>query len=70
VVVAEPGGLLEDMRTTDVRFGFQPGGGIDYWSTPKFEIRLGADYGRAIRNFNDRDSFRLQSGIVLRFAGN
>jgi hypothetical protein len=48
---------------------FSPGG-IDYWLTPKFEIRLGADYGRAIRNFNDRDSFRLQSGIVLRFGGN
>jgi hypothetical protein len=23
---------------------FSPGGGIDYWLTPKFEIRLGADY--------------------------
>jgi len=67
--VAAPSGgsTVVPMRATDVRFGFQPGGGIDYWLTPGFGIRLGADYRRAIGNFRDRNFFRLQSGIVVRF---
>ena len=69
--VASPigGSTLVPMRATDVRFGFQPGGGIDYWLTSGFGIRLGADYRRAIGNFSDRNFFRLQSGIVVRFGG-
>jgi hypothetical protein len=55
------------MPTTNVRLGFQPGGGIDYWLTSKFGVRFGADYRRAIGNFEDRDFFRLQSGVVVRF---
>jgi len=31
--------------------------------------RLGADYRRALGNFSDRNFFRLQSGIVVRFGG-
>ena len=61
------GSTVVAIRATDVRFGFQPGGGIDYWLTPGFGIRLGADYRRAIGNFSDRNFFRLQSGIVVRF---
>ena len=68
MVVAEPGGLLEDMRTTDVRFGFQPGGGIDYWFQPHLGLRLGADYRRAFRENRDLNYFRLQAGIVFRFG--
>jgi hypothetical protein len=52
---------------TEVRFGFQPGGGFDYYLTPTFGIRVGADYRRAIANFNDTDFFRVHSGIVVRF---
>jgi len=67
--VATPSGgsSFVPIRVTNVRFGFQPGGGIDYWLSPRFGIRLGADYRRAVGNFNDRDFFRLQSGIVVRF---
>jgi opacity protein-like surface antigen len=57
-------------RLTRVRFGFQPGGGIDYRLTSGFAIRLGADYRRAINSGDQRydtDFFRLQSGIVVRF---
>jgi len=58
------------MRTTEVRFGFQPGGGIDYWVKPKLGLRFGADYRREVGNFSDRDFFRLQGGVVVRLGGN
>jgi hypothetical protein len=61
---------LQTFRLTDVRFGFQPGGGVDYYFTPKVGIRLGADYRRAISNNRyDQDFLRLHSGIVFRFGG-
>jgi hypothetical protein len=62
-------GGLTFLRKTDVRFGFQPGGGIDYYFSPKIGLRLGADYRRAIENFNDENFFRAQGGIILRFGG-
>lgn len=55
-------------RRTDVRFGFQPGGGVDYYLTPGFGVRIGADYRRALSGFTDTDFFRLQSGVVVRFG--
>jgi len=70
-VATQPGGPVNTvvpMPVTNVRFGFQPGGGIDFWMTPKIGIRLGVDYRRAMGNFNDRDFFRAQSGIVFRFG--
>ena len=62
------GTTLVPMRTTNVRFGFQPGGGTDYWLKPQLGLRVGGDYRRAIGNFNDGNSFRLQSGVVMRFG--
>ena len=55
-------------RKTDVRFGFQPGGGVDYYLTPRFGIRVGADYRRAISGSTDVDFFCLQSGVVVGFG--
>jgi len=55
-------------RRTDVRFGFQPGGGVDLRVTPGFVVRIGADYRRALSGFTDDvDFFRIQSGVVVRF---
>ncbi|HTG75496.1 MAG TPA: OmpA family protein, partial [Terriglobia bacterium] len=56
------------VRTTDVNFGLQPGGGIDYWLTRRLGVRVGADYRNV--NFSSRDYFRFQSGVVFRFGGN
>jgi hypothetical protein len=53
------------LRTTNVRFAAQPGGGVDYLFTPKVGIRFGADYRRA----TDQNFLRLQSGLVFRFGG-
>ena len=68
--IADPSGQLSlfPVRTTDVNFGLQSGGGIDYWLTRRFGVRVGADYRNL--NFSSRDNFRLQSGIVVRFGGN
>jgi hypothetical protein len=70
VHIANPigGPTLFPIRTTDVNFGLQPGGGIDYWLTRRFGFRVGADYRNV--NFTSRDYFRFQSGVVLRFGGN
>ena len=54
--------------TTFIKFAFQPGGGIDYWLTGSFGVRVGADY-RTVA-FSNRDFFRAQSGVVFRFGGN
>jgi len=63
------GGLsIFPVRTSDVNFALEPGGGIDYWLTQRFGVRIGADYRNL--NFSNRDYFRLQSGVVLRFGGN
>ena len=51
------------LRTTNVRFAFQPGGVVDYHFTPKLGIRFGADY-----RWSDGNFLRLQSGIVYRFG--
>ena len=55
-------------RRTDVGFGFQPGGGVDYYLTRGFGLRLGADYRLAPSRGLDIDFFRLQSGVVVRFG--
>ena len=55
-------------RRTDVGFGFQPGGGVDYYLTSGFGVRIGADYRRALSGFTDTDFLRLQSGVVVRFG--
>jgi hypothetical protein len=56
------------VSTTFIKFAFQPGGGIDYWLTGSFGVRVGADY-RSVA-FSNRDFFRAQSGVVFRFGGN
>jgi len=68
--IADPlgGSTIFPVRTTDVNFGLQPGGGIDYWLTRRLGVRVGADYRNV--NFSSRDYFRFQSGIVFRFGGN
>jgi hypothetical protein len=68
-LVGTPSGqALVAQPVTNVRFGFQPGGGIDLWMSEKVGLRLGVDYRRAVSNGADRDFFRLQSGIVFRFG--
>jgi len=62
------GSTLVPTRTTNVRFGFQPGGGTDYWLKPKLGFRVGADYRRAMGNFSVGNFFRLQSGVVVRLG--
>ena len=41
---------------------------MDYYLTPGFGMRIGADYRRALSGFTDTDFFRLQSGVVVRFG--
>jgi hypothetical protein len=54
-------------RNSDIGFGFQPGGGVDYFFSERFGIRVGADYRHAYSGFNGNDFLRLHSGLVLRF---
>ena len=70
ISIANPiaGSMLFPVRTTDVNFGLQPGGGVDYWLTGRFGLRAGADYRWV--NFSTRDYFRAQAGVVVRFGGN
>jgi hypothetical protein len=69
VTVPVIGGSTLALRpTTNVRFGFQPGGGTDYWFKSKLGIRVGGDYRLALGNFSDDNFFRLQSGVVVRFG--
>jgi hypothetical protein len=53
---------------TDGQFAFQPGAGIDYYTSPRFGLRFGADYRRTVTGFGE-DFYRLHGGIVLRFGG-
>jgi len=55
------------MPSTRTDFAFQPGGGIDIWFRRSVGVRVGADYRMRLGTaFVDRDSFRLQLGLVLR----
>ena len=54
-------------RNSDIGFGFQPGGGVDYYVSQRFAIRLGADYRHAYSGFNGNDFLRLHGGVTVRF---
>jgi len=54
-------------RNSDIGFGFQPGGGVDYFFSQRFGIRLGADYRHASSRFNGNDFLRLHGGMLVRF---
>ena len=61
------GGPPVFLPVTRSDFAIQPGGGVDLWLQPTLGIRLGGDYRRRFGlPFVDRDSFRLQLGIVFR----
>ena len=55
------------LPSTQTDVVIQPGGGIDFWLRPTWGIRLGADYRRRMTGLPlDRDSFRLQAGLVFK----
>jgi hypothetical protein len=67
--IANPSGsMLFPVPMTEVNFGLQPGGGVDFWLTRRFGLRFGADYRNL--NFSSRDYFRAQGGVVVRFGQN
>ena len=66
-ILTFPVGTGPIFHKTDVHFGFQPGGGIDYHLNPRLAIRIGADY-RRVTDVTFRNYFRLQSGLVFGFG--
>lgn len=46
-------------------FALQPGGGVDFWTTPNVGIRVGADYRRVFFEDDGSNQFRFNVGVVL-----
>jgi hypothetical protein len=46
-------------------FALQPGGGVDFWLTQSFGIRIGGDYRRIFAEDEGSDEFRFYTGVVL-----
>lgn len=59
---AERFSLLDESFTN---FALQPGGGVDFFTTPTFAFRVGADYRRIFMDDDGRNQFRFTVGVVL-----
>jgi hypothetical protein len=59
--------ILRKLHETD--FAIQPGGGFDFWLSPRVGVRIGADYRRTFRdNVIDTNSGRAHAGIVFKIG--